>query len=353
MYRITDQGYTDDVIAAVARGVQVRLITEPKRYRYVSRIWHSWNVDRMYMAGVEIKHRAHAGLNHQKSVILYDQDGNTPDDQTMVIFGSSNWTSASASGQVEHNIFTTKPDVARWLIDQFERKWNNTAGIVENTPFVPLPPDAPSKPLPAAGATGVASSNLKLTWFGGPWAHLTYYLDTNSNPSTRVATNLTELPSKNASSTFSYTLPVALNRGRRKTTGRLSENHGASNAVERGVELHDSRSRDAAAASARRGALRVGSAIASGRGSWRATPLPPAAPESAIPMRGRQRSPPHQPYPANYFEVTFTAEAGRPYRLWIRGKADSNSWSNDSVFVQFSSSVAAGLDLPDRDHVGD
>jgi hypothetical protein len=39
--------------------------------------------------------------------------------------------------------------------------------------------------------------------------------------------------------------------------------------------------------------------------------------------------------------LTFTAEAGRPYRLWIRGKADSNSWSNDSVFVQFSNSVTA------------
>ena len=155
MYRITDRAYTDDIVAAVARGVQVRLITEPQQYRYVSRIWHSWNVDRLYMAGVEIQHRAHAGLNHQKSVILYDQDGNTPDDQTMVVFGSSNWTSASAAAQVEHNIFTTKPDITRWMIDQFERKWDNTGGLVENTPFVPLPPNAPTKPLPGVGATGV------------------------------------------------------------------------------------------------------------------------------------------------------------------------------------------------------
>jgi hypothetical protein len=43
--------------------------------------------------------------------------------------------------------------------------------------------------------------------------------------------------------------------------------------------------------------------------------------------------------PANYFELTFTAEAGRPYRLWIRGKADHDAWSNDSVHVQFSGSV--------------
>jgi hypothetical protein len=43
--------------------------------------------------------------------------------------------------------------------------------------------------------------------------------------------------------------------------------------------------------------------------------------------------------PANYLELTFTAEADRPYRLWIRGKAENNYWGNDSVFVQFSGSI--------------
>jgi Right handed beta helix region len=43
--------------------------------------------------------------------------------------------------------------------------------------------------------------------------------------------------------------------------------------------------------------------------------------------------------PVNYFELTFVADAGKGYRLWLRGKAESNVWSNDSVFVQFSDSV--------------
>jgi acid phosphatase type 7 len=43
--------------------------------------------------------------------------------------------------------------------------------------------------------------------------------------------------------------------------------------------------------------------------------------------------------PSDYFEQTFTAEAGVPYRIWIRGKAHSDYWGNDSVFVQFSGSV--------------
>jgi endonuclease/exonuclease/phosphatase family metal-dependent hydrolase len=43
--------------------------------------------------------------------------------------------------------------------------------------------------------------------------------------------------------------------------------------------------------------------------------------------------------PVNYFDVTFNANAGTAYRLWIRGRADSDYWGNDSVFVQFGGSV--------------
>jgi endonuclease/exonuclease/phosphatase family metal-dependent hydrolase len=45
--------------------------------------------------------------------------------------------------------------------------------------------------------------------------------------------------------------------------------------------------------------------------------------------------------PANYFELTFSAQAGVPYHLSLYGKADNNYWGNDSVFVQFSGSVSS------------
>ena len=45
--------------------------------------------------------------------------------------------------------------------------------------------------------------------------------------------------------------------------------------------------------------------------------------------------------PASYFDLSFTAETGRQYRLWIRGNAQNDSWQNDSTFVQFSGSLAA------------
>ena len=43
--------------------------------------------------------------------------------------------------------------------------------------------------------------------------------------------------------------------------------------------------------------------------------------------------------PANYVEGTFDAVAGRAYRVWLRLKADSNYWANDSVFVQFTDAL--------------
>jgi Bacterial Ig domain len=45
--------------------------------------------------------------------------------------------------------------------------------------------------------------------------------------------------------------------------------------------------------------------------------------------------------PAHYFDVTFNAAAGKPYRLWIRGKALANNYQNDSAFVQFDGSVSS------------
>ena len=56
--------------------------------------------------------------------------------------------------------------------------------------------------------------------------------------------------------------------------------------------------------------------------------------------------------PAKDFELTFNALAGRGYRLWIRGKAQGNSYANDSAFVQFDHSVTnAGVPQdPDRHH---
>jgi hypothetical protein len=43
--------------------------------------------------------------------------------------------------------------------------------------------------------------------------------------------------------------------------------------------------------------------------------------------------------PASFVDLTFTAEAGRPYHLWVHLRAEGNSWANDSVHLQFSGTV--------------
>lgn len=176
MYRITNDGYTNAAIAARQRGVPVRLIHEPNEYRNPERQWDSWNVDRLHMAGVQIKMRKHLGLNHQKSVLLYSKG--------MTIFGSSNWTGPSSNSQLEHNYFTTKSWFFQWFVQQFERKWNSTT---ENAPFVPLPPSVPVNLSPLNSATAQPTS-ITLQWEGGPWAHkYDIFFGTSPNPPLLVA----------------------------------------------------------------------------------------------------------------------------------------------------------------------
>lgn len=43
--------------------------------------------------------------------------------------------------------------------------------------------------------------------------------------------------------------------------------------------------------------------------------------------------------PADYIELTFDAHADLVYTLWIRGRAERNTWKNDSAYVQFSSTI--------------
>jgi hypothetical protein len=45
---------------------------------------------------------------------------------------------------------------------------------------------------------------------------------------------------------------------------------------------------------------------------------------------------------ADYFDVTFSADANTPYTIWLRLKATANSKYNDAVWVQFSDAIVGG-----------
>ena len=177
MFRITSGKIPDALIARKRAGVPVRLITDPRQYRNTTYFWHSYNVDRMYAEGIAIKWRDKTLTDqdmHQKSIILHTR-GASPA-APMVVFGSSNWTSSSNSGQREHNYFTRKAWMVDWFIDQFYRKWNNRTangsaiGETVFDSFVPGYPETPVISAPANGATGVSTS-VTLRWEGGWWAH--------------------------------------------------------------------------------------------------------------------------------------------------------------------------------------
>jgi phosphatidylserine/phosphatidylglycerophosphate/cardiolipin synthase-like enzyme len=49
--------------------------------------------------------------------------------------------------------------------------------------------------------------------------------------------------------------------------------------------------------------------------------------------------------PTDYVDVTFNANAGTPYTIWLRMKATANSKYNDAVWVQFSDALSGGTPL--------
>ena len=333
MFRITDRRHADALIAAKARGVSVRLITEPGQYRDPERQWHSWNVDRMYMAGIEIRQRAHMGgenAMHEKVTLLRGL--------ATTIFGSSNWTSPSANSQLEHNIFTKKPLLYDFFTAQFERKWTNATGNVETEPFVPLPPDAPVYQAPA-NASQNQSQTITLRWFGGYFAHLyDLYMGTDPANLVLVAPDLALGPSQSATEFQSYTVSgLELSTTYywkivSKTAANLS----------RSGPVWSFRTTGVAPAAGPLDAVLYAWKAPAIVGNWQVVNDPSAAGGARLsnPNLGAARAA-ASAAPADYFEMTFNADAGVPYRVWIRGKAASNNFNNDSVWVQFSDSVTS------------
>jgi len=339
MYRVTDRRHSDAMIAAHQRGVPVRYIGETNEYRLVSRLWVAWNMDRMYAAGVPMRVRASAGENHEKLILLYGQG--------MTIFGSSNWTSPSANSQQEHNYFTTKAFIFNWFVDQFDRKWNNSTGNAETTPFVPLPPDKPVYQSIANGAVDVPATGQKLVWYGGPWAHLyDVYFGTDPTAGTLFAADQPLGPSETTTQMQSFTLPT-LTPGTTYYWKIVSKT--AALVTKTGPVWSFTTSGTApapppppiGATTVVMWAARVPAVNL--HGNWAPLADATAAGGSALGNAdlGAAKIAPALASPTNYFEATFSAMAGTAYHIWVRIRAQNNSMSNDSVHLQFSDSVTS------------
>jgi HKD family nuclease/regulation of enolase protein 1 (concanavalin A-like superfamily) len=322
MYRITDGRHTDALIAAHRRGVPVRVYVEQREYRFTNRWQHSYNIDKLIAAGIPVRQRRHEGWNHQKLTLLRGQ--------RMAIFGSQNWS--FTSGQYEHNYFTTKAGIYQWFSDLFARKWNSEA---ETEPFVPLPPDSPLYASPATGSH-VTETQVTLGWNAGFFAHkYDIYFGTTPDPPLLVSD--VELGNSTSSSDYvTYTVTGLSQdvtyywRVVSKTMANMS----------RGGTVWNFRTGAPPVAGA--GDVVLWAARAPTVRGWTPTADTTAAGGSRLGTANNSvkvSSP--LASPTSYFEMSFNADSGVPYRLWLRGKAVSNSWANDSAFVQFSDSVTS------------
>jgi phosphatidylserine/phosphatidylglycerophosphate/cardiolipin synthase-like enzyme len=170
IFRVTSGKVPDELIRRKQAGVNVRLITDRRQYRNRTYFWHSYNIDRMYVAGIPIKWKVDTTDQdmHQKSVVLHGRD--------MAVLGSSNWTASSSDTQREHNYFTRKVWFVDWLKAQFLRKWNNRKAdgtAIGQTMFQNYTPGWPEPPvnLSPANVGSVTGSTVTLRWEGGWWAH--------------------------------------------------------------------------------------------------------------------------------------------------------------------------------------
>jgi hypothetical protein len=436
MFRITAGKIPDELIKRVQAGVPVRLITDQSQYRNPDYFWDAYNIDRMHMAGVEVKWKDNASGQdmHQKSIVLHGRQ--------LAVFGSSNWTSSSSDTQREHNYFSQKPWFVDWFVEQFNRKWNNVKvdGTAVSPPmfldFVPGFPEAPVYTFPANGALGQGAS-VTIRWEGGWWAHrYDIYFGTTSTPplvvqdfapgsatagvtSTKESYTFTDLQpgvtyywrvrSKTMANkavqgpVYSFTTsggsaippaPTSLSAVPASSTrvdlawadvageeGYKVERKLASSSTwsqigttaANVVTYTDSNSGLTAGTSYN---YRVRAYTTAGNSAYSniataTTPFPTLSPgdvvlyaaEAAVrvgnwspvsdssaaggsrlnnPNLGAARIDTPLASPAHYFEMSFTAQAGQPYRLWMRGKSYNDSGYNDSGHAQFDKSVTSG-----------
>jgi endonuclease/exonuclease/phosphatase family metal-dependent hydrolase len=83
------------------------------------------------------------------------------------------------------------------------------------------------------------------------------------------------------------------------------------------------------------------SEAATGRGHWAAAASSGAASTRSMKSADQGFSSANSPLasPANYFEMTFAADAATTYKVWLRLRAEGNSKWNDAVWVQFNDST--------------
>jgi len=204
-----------------------------------------------------------------------------------------------------------------------------TAGPVWSFHTAIVPPAMPNSPSPANGATNVSTSTA-LTWSSAGATSFDVLLDTTDPPS-QVASGLTNAsyaPSGLAPGTIYFWQIVA---------------HNSSGAVQGPTWSFTTA---AAPPPPINEIVIYASDIppAALQGSWslQSDGTSPNGTKLGTPDNGVANASAPLASPVHFFDVTFNADAGRTYTIWLRIKALNNSKFNDAVWVQFANATVNG-----------
>jgi len=350
MYRITDERETNAIITASQRGIPIRLISDTFEYRTPKRQWHSYNLDKLWAAGIPLKVRAHLGLNHQKLLLFHHNQPAVGAPGPLSVFGSSNFTTPSANQQQEHNYFTLKPWMFDWFLQMFERKWNNSnpVGAMETDWFVPLKADKPINLLPANDAINLNTTGQILKWDPGYFGQIyDIYFGVDPNPPLYAA-NLklgpTDFNIPKTKKTF--TLPVLIPGTTyywyivSKTMAGLINVGPMWSFTTKGTPPSPPPPPTGATTQVIWASDVQPTSVV---GAWTLIDDPTAAGGKALWNidKGKSKISPALAAPVNYFEATFTATRGVPYHVWARMRGQNNSVNNAGISAQFTDSLDA------------
>ena len=248
-----------------------------------------------------------------------------------VAFGTANPPPTVSGGQVAASYATSGPSASTTYFWQIVAR--NSSGATPGpvwsftTAAPPPPPGTPGSPSPADGATGV-STTPTLTWSATSATSYDVRFGP-SNPPPQVST---------AQSSASFS-PSALSAGTTYFWQIVANNSSGSAAG-------PIWSFTTAAAVGPANIVIYASDIPSGNlhGSWSSVADATAAASTTLstPDAGVANTAGPLASPTDYVDVSFSANAGVPYTLWLRLKATANSKFNDAVFVQFSDALAGG-----------
>ncbi|HXD74729.1 MAG TPA: hypothetical protein VN628_13370, partial [Vicinamibacterales bacterium] len=252
-----------------------------------------------------------------------------------VYFGATNPPALAAAGvsTATYPVSTLQAGTSYYWQVVAKNVGGTTPGPVWSFATQVAAPASPSSPSPTSGATGVDGSSVTLTWAADGATSYDVLFGT-TNPPAQVASSISAAqysPSALQQNTTYYWQVVARNAGG-TTTGDVwsfvTDPPPVSNTDNIVVYASDI----------------PASAL---HGVWS------SATDATSPSGVKLVTPVHTPNltggalasPNDYVDVTFNANAGVPYTLWLRIEGTGNSKNTDSIYVQFSDALAGGAPI--------